>query len=111
VAWPDLADLALTSTRDLLGEAASYVPKGALAAEAVTVIFNEADANAVLLSDEVGAIDVANPGPAAGVRISDLSSPPTRGDRLTVRGRTYHVDEVRLDGSGGARLRLSEALA
>lgn len=42
--------------------------------------------------------------PTLFIRIADLGIPPAKGDKVTVDGKTYTVDDVQKDGHGGAEL-------
>jgi len=102
MAWSDIADAALTATRDVFGEAVTYTPSGG-SGESITAIFEEAYEEVVLQGD----VAVSATGPMCSVRIADLSQSPVAGDTITRSSVVYTVEDVRVDGGGGADLALS----
>ncbi|CAI3945470.1 hypothetical protein [Commensalibacter papalotli (ex Botero et al. 2024)] len=66
------------------------------------------------LQDPITGIDGGNSGIVAtrvvmGIRLDDLSSKPDMGDWVTIEGIDYFVQEVQVDGQGGAHLILNNA--
>jgi len=99
VAWSDLADLALTATRDTFGVTVTY-ERGGVSSEIAAPF--DARGGTITLSDGTE-MEIASP--TLGVRLSDLpSGKAMQGDTWTVGGRIYRVAEVMPDGHGGAAL-------
>lgn len=45
--------------------------------------------------------------PVLGVKLVDFQVIPLQGDNVVIRGKTYIIREVRIDGHGGAKLMLN----
>jgi hypothetical protein len=66
------------------------------------------DSASVSVDPNTGA-QVSSVNPIIGVRLSDMSSLPAKGDRVTVRGIAYIVQPPQFDGVAGALLELKKA--
>lgn len=87
----------------LLGEQATYTPKGGSPLpEPVLVVFDDAH-----VSQVDGAMrEVSTISPTCTLNLADLPAEPRQGDSLDILGTTYLVDDVQPDGLGGASLLL-----
>lgn len=66
------------------------------------------------LHDPISGMDAGDSGVVAtrvvmGIRLDDLHSKPDMSDRVTIEGIDYFVQEVQVDGQGGAHLILNNA--
>lgn len=94
--WPSIADAANRVVRDTFGEAVTYLPA---AGGSVAIVAPFSEEYEQVASD--GQATVVSQRPNLLVRLADLPAPPAEGDRFTVRGRTYAVEqEPHLDGTG-----------
>jgi len=85
-----------------LGEKVQYRPKAG-----GSIIINAVFDNEYESVDPETEQLVSSNIPRIGIRLSDLSSPPEKGDKLvTEDGQTYKVTDPREDGQGGATLYL-----
>lgn len=55
---------------------------------------------------EIAKSDISAPQPMVFIQLSALASEPDQNDEVTVAGVLYAVEEVRMDGQGGAELML-----
>lgn len=99
MAWGALADLANVAVRDTFGATVTYEPVGG-GTHALVAPFDRTHVD-VQLSTEVG---VTSTRPMLELRLADLAVEPQEGDQFVAGGERYQVEEVRLDGRGGAKL-------
>lgn len=92
----------LKAVLGVFGEPVVYRPTSG-ASFAANGLFNEAYHEVALNEDQA---PVTTEQPVIDIRLAEIAA-PVQGDRLSVRGSTYIVREVRLDGVGGARLMLN----
>lgn len=116
----DWDGLVIGPTQAIFSEAIPVQYTGAAGTIPITGIFDEAYLEVAPLGR--GGIDMeglgfGSPGaittemPALGVQLSQFPAAPAQGDTLIVRGCTYAVKEVRLDGRGAAVLLLNALVA
>ncbi len=79
-----------------------YQPVAGVAYE-ISGIFDEAYTEVAL----AGGMGVTTERPVLGVRLSRFVVPPAQDDRVTIRGLTYVVKEMRPDSHGAAKLMLN----
>jgi len=65
--------------------------------------------SAISGDDGYGPVHVTASSPMLGVQLSQFPVPPLQNDLVTVRGKTYRINEVQADGFGAARLELVNA--
>jgi hypothetical protein len=94
-------DLAAFFDTDAFAQTAVYTRLG-YPSVPVPVIFD----TEYSVAQEIGETGVGVPSPQALCRTSDVAN-AGRGDKLVVNGTTYHVQEVRPDGTGVTTLILS----
>lgn len=96
--------------QSVFGEAVQYQPRIG-AAFSVTGIFDDAyhQSDEVSGSFGLGPVHLVNRYAILGVRLSEFPGLPQQGDTMTVRGKSYSVQEVRDDSHGYAHLILNEA--
>ena len=58
--------------------------------------------------DNATGLPLSSTQPALGVRLSDLPAAPRKGDKATIKTKTYKVMDSHPDGGGGAILLLHE---
>lgn len=85
-------------TGDVWGDSVTYTPNGS-AAVSINGVFNNAyiDVEGVVLLK-----------PLLRINLGDLADAPGKGDRVTINGTDYRVDESRLDEFGGSTLILKK---
>jgi hypothetical protein len=109
MAWPELADAALTPAVAVFDHGdGTYTPPGGNTATAVRMIF---DAEHVAVDVSAG-VPVDTTVPAVGVRLQDFVdlglAHPEQGGEVAVGSLVYIVRSVQPDGDGGARLELEQ---
>ena len=98
--WASLEDVANGIVRDTFGEAVTYTG----VAGAVTALRGVFSLEYEEVMPDSGASVVSNR-PTLFLRLADLPVPPAEGDRFSVRGVTYAVEQApHIDGTGGAVL-------
>jgi hypothetical protein len=100
VAWLDIADGVNKTVRDVFADAVSYRSVAGVTT-ALSGVFSHTYEE--VLPDQGASVVSAKPN--LWLRLADLPAPPAEGDRFTVRGVTYGVEEPpQIDGTGGATL-------
>ena len=103
----DWADLVLAPCIGVFGEAIVYQSADGLVI-AVDGVFDEAYRPVDPLAIEgIAPMHVTTEKSCLGVRLADFPVPPEQGDLLSARGVQYYVQEVQVDGKGGAKLVLN----
>jgi hypothetical protein len=101
--------LVLGPLEQAFGEPVTFIPASGDRPFGGWGIFDEAYREV----DIAGGQAVTTECPVLGIRISAFQSPmqamPQQDDRLSIRGATYVIREVRLDSHGGAKLLLNVA--
>jgi hypothetical protein len=109
MAWPDLADCALSPAVVVFDHGdATYTPPGGATAFAVRMIYN---GEHVAVDLDTG-VAVDTHVPAVGVRLQDfldiVGAQPEQGAEVTIGSLVYLVRSVQPDGEGGALLELEQ---
>lgn len=103
MSWADLKDLALSSTMDAFGSAATYTPKVGTP-YSINAIFRDTFVE-VRGRDSIGNASLR---PTLTVRLADLLAEPGEGDAVTVNAVAYNIIEAQSDGGGGSVLILQK---
>lgn len=97
-----LAGICLTAVTSsaTLGVTVGYLHKSGCTNTAVDGVWNN---QTEIVDPNTEAVITTNQ-PRICIKISDLDEAPIKGDKLTRDGTTYRVQDVQLDGHGGAEL-------
>lgn len=103
MSWADRADRMLGVAVRTFSTAVQYIPKSGPAYN-ISAVFDKAH---VEIDQDTGAA-ISSTDPILGVQLSQLQTPPRKGDRVNVGGTVYVVADSQPDGQAGARLKLHE---
>lgn len=104
MSWAAHTDRVISQCVKTFATSVIYIPKVG-PQKTINAVFDKDYAEVEILDGP----PVQSTGPRIGIRVADLDAQPTRGDKCTISGVTYRVDEYRPDGQGGATLILDKA--
>ena len=103
--WPNITESILGISMTVFGTPFTFTPNGGQP-ENLTGVFDDEHEEVDL--DVTGDAALSTHSPRIGVRISDFSIPPGRGDRIERSNISYEIFDVQRDGQGGTVLILHE---
>lgn len=105
MAWADLADCMLGVAVGTFNEVGVIYTPASGSPFPLQAVFDSAH----LSVDPGTGAPISSSNPILGIRNSDMPAPPTKGDRVTVRGVQYRVFDVQADGVAGSLIELHRA--